>query len=196
MKEIFIDETPSHIGEEVDVYGWADTIRDHKKVVFIDVRDSSAKVQVVGVGEIGREMATVSPESVIKIHGLVKKRPENLINDKISTGTIEIEAQNLEVISPSATLPMPIDSDGYEIDEEIRNQYRYLDLRRTRMAANIKLRSQAVKYIRNYLTERRFNEIDTPILTKTSPEGARDFFGAFAPATWKVLCIATVPAAV
>lgn len=175
MKEIFIDETPSHIGEEVDVYGWADTIRDHKKVVFIDVRDSSAKVQVVGVGEIGREMATVSPESVIKIHGLVKKRPENLINDKISTGTIEIEAQNLEVISPSATLPMPIDSDGYEIDEEIRNQYRYLDLRRTRMAANIKLRSQAVKYIRNYLTERRFNEIDTPILTKTSPEGARDF---------------------
>jgi aspartyl-tRNA synthetase len=175
MKKLFIDESPDHVGKEVELYGWADTIRDHKKVVFIDIRDSSGKVQVVGVGDLGREMAAVSPESVIRVKGLVKERPEHMVNDKIPTGAIEVEAKEIEVISRSSTLPMPIDTDGYEIDEEIRSQYRYLDLRRPRMAANVHLRSRVVKYIRNFLTERRFHEIDTPILTKTSPEGARDF---------------------
>jgi aspartyl-tRNA synthetase len=98
-----------------------------------------------------------------------------MVNDKIATGTIEIEMQEHKVISVSKALPMPIDTDGYEIDEEIRAQYRYLDLRRPRMAQNIKVRNKVVKYIRDFLSEKYFTEIDTPILTKTSPEGARDF---------------------
>lgn len=175
MKTTFVIDSVDRIGEEVELYGWADTIRDHKKVVFIDLRDSTGKVQVVGFGDMAPKFANVSPESVVRIKGLIKKRPDNLVNDKIPTGGIEIEGQEIEVLSKAETPPMPLDNDGYEIDEEIRNQYRYLDLRRDRMARNIKVRSKAISFIRNFLQKERFTEIETPILTKTSPEGARDF---------------------
>ncbi len=171
MKKTWVSETPNLIGKTVELYGWAQTVRDHKKVVFIDLRDASGFVQVVG----GAELSGVTPESVLHITGLVKERPPHMVNDKIATGTIEIEMQKHEVLSISKAMPMPIDGDGYEIDEEIRNQYRYLDLRRPRMANNIKMRNKVVRYIRDFLGERHFTEIDTPILTKTSPEGARDF---------------------
>jgi len=171
MKKTWIIDTPQLIGKTVDLYGWAQTIRDHKKVVFIDLRDSTGFVQVVG----GAELSGITPESVVHIKGLVKERPPHMINDKILTGTIEVEMIEHTVISVSGALPMPIDGDGYEIDEEIRNQYRYLDLRRPRMARNIKIRNKVISYIRNYLSEEHFTEIETPILTKTSPEGARDF---------------------
>ena len=171
MKKTWIIDTPQLIGKTVDLYGWAQTIRDHKKVVFIDLRDSTGFVQVVG----GAELSGITPESVVHIKGLVKERPPHMINDKILTGTIEVEMIEHTVISISGALPMPIDGDGYEIDEEIRNQYRYLDLRRPRMARNIKIRNKVISFIRNYLSEEHFTEIETPILTKTSPEGARDF---------------------
>jgi aspartyl-tRNA synthetase len=171
MKKTWISETPQLIGKTVELYGWAQTVRDHKKVVFIDLRDSTGFVQVVG----NEELSSITSESVIYIKGLVKERPAHMANDKILTGSIEIEVQEHRVISVSKPLPMPIDDDGYKIDEEIRNQYRYLDLRRLRMADNIKMRNKVVSFIRHFLSERRFTEIDTPILTKTSPEGARDF---------------------
>jgi len=171
MKKTWVIDTPQLIGKTVDLYGWAQTIRDHKKVVFIDLRDSTGFVQVVG----GAELSGITPESVVHIKGLVKERPPHMINDKILTGTIEVEMIEHTVISISGALPMPIDGDGYEIDEEIRNQYRYLDLRRPRMARNIKIRNKVISFIRNYLSEEHFTEIETPILTKTSPEGARDF---------------------
>ena len=171
MKQTWISETPQLIGKTVELYGWAQTVRDHKKVVFIDLRDSTGFVQVVG----NEELSSITPESVIYIKGLVKERPAHMANDKILTGSIEIEVQEQRVISVSKPLPMPIDDDGYKIDEEIRNQYRYLDLRRLRMADNVKMRNRVVSFIRTFLGERRFTEIDTPILTKTSPEGARDF---------------------
>jgi aspartyl-tRNA synthetase len=171
MKKTWISETPQLVGTTVELYGWAQTVRDHKKVVFIDLRDTTGFVQVVG----GAELSGISAESVVYIKGLVKERPAHMVNDKIATGTIEIEMQEHKVISVSKALPMPIDTDGYEIDEEIRAQYRYLDLRRPRMAQNIKVRNKVVKYIRDFLSEKYFTEIDTPILTKTSPEGARDF---------------------
>jgi aspartyl-tRNA synthetase len=171
MKKTWISETPQLVGTTVELYGWAQTVRDHKKVVFIDLRDTTGFVQVVG----SAELSGISAESVVYIKGLVKERPAHMVNDKIATGTIEIEMQEHKVISVSKALPMPIDTDGYEIDEEIRAQYRYLDLRRPRMAQNIKVRNKVVKYIRDFLSEKYFTEIDTPILTKTSPEGARDF---------------------
>jgi aspartyl-tRNA synthetase len=171
MKKTWISETPQLVGKTVELYGWAQTVRDHKKVVFIDLRDTTGFVQVVG----SAELSGISAESVVYIKGLVKERPAHMVNDKIATGTIEIEMQEHKVISVSKALPMPIDTDGYEIDEEIRAQYRYLDLRRPRMAQNIKVRNKVVKYIRDFLSEKYFTEIDTPILTKTSPEGARDF---------------------
>lgn len=171
MKKTWINETPALIGTTVDLYGWAQTVRDHKKVVFIDLRDSTGFVQVVG----GAELSGISTESVLHIKGLVKQRPPHMVNDKIPTGTIEIEVQEHKVISKSNTLPIPIDDDGYKIDEEIRAQYRYLDLRRPRMAHNIKMRAKVVQFIRNFLAQKNFIEIETPILTKTSPEGARDF---------------------
>ncbi len=175
MKSLFIKDTLNQVDNEVTLYGWADTIRDHKKVIFIDLRDSTGKIQCVAFGPTVDKARGVSPESVLKITGKINKRPDNMVNDDIETGTIECAIENLEVISRSEALPIPIDSDGRDINEESRNEYRYLDLRRARMARNIKLRNKVVQFIRKHLGEHNFTEIDTPILTKTSPEGARDF---------------------
>ncbi len=171
MKSIFINKTKDKIGEEVELYGWVETIRDHKKIIFIDLRDRSGIVQVVG----GEEFKALSAEDVVCIKGIVKKRPEHMINKKIETGEIEIENKELKIISKSQAIPIPIDTDGYEIDEEIRLKYRYLDMRRHRMTRNMILRSKMTSFIRTFLLDRDFIEMETPILTKTTPEGARDF---------------------
>jgi len=171
MKKLFITEIVDLVGKEVDLFGWVDSIRDHRKIVFIDLRDRSGTVQIVG----GENFKSLSPEDVVYIKGLVKKRPEKLVNPKIKTGTIEVEAKELKIISKAKTTPMPLNTDGYEIDEEIRLKYRYLDLRRPRMRDNIIYKSKITTFIRNYLVNENFIEIETPILTKTTPEGARDF---------------------
>ncbi len=171
MKDLFVKDTPLHIDNEIELLGWVETKRDHKKIIFLDIRDRTGIVQVVG----DTRLADVSTEDVVKITGKVKKRPERLINPKIVTGEIEIEMTNIEIISKAAPLPIPIDTDGYEIDEEARFKYRYLDLRRARMTRNLVLRSQTLMFIRNFLTKKSFIEVETPILTKTTPEGARDF---------------------
>ena len=171
MKDLFVKDTPLHIDNEIELLGWVETKRDHKKIIFLDIRDRTGIVQVVG----DTRLADVSNEDVVKITGKVKKRPERLINPKIVTGKIEIEMTDVEIISKAAPLPIPIDTDGYEIDEEARLKYRYLDLRRARMTRNLMLRSQTLMFIRNFLTKKSFIEVETPILTKTTPEGARDF---------------------
>ncbi|MEN9327266.1 MAG: aspartyl-tRNA synthetase, aspartyl-tRNA synthetase [Candidatus Parcubacteria bacterium] len=171
MKKLFIEDTLQHIGREVELYGWVETKRDHRKIVFIDLRDRTGIVQVVG----GEEFKALSTEDVVMIKGLVKQRPEKLINPKIKTGSIEIEAKELRIINKAEALPIPIDTDGYEIEEEIRLKYRYLDLRRKRMTYNLVTKSRITTFIRNYLAAERFIEVETPILTKTTPEGARDF---------------------
>jgi aspartyl-tRNA synthetase len=171
MKDLFVKDTPSHIDKEIELFGWVETKRDHKKIVFLDIRDRTGIVQIVG----DTRLADVSTEDVVKIIGLVKKRPERLINANIPTGEIEIEMTDVEIISKASTLPIPIDTDGYEVDEEVRLKYRYLDLRRARMTRNLTLRSQATLFIRNYLNNKSFLEVETPLLTKTTPEGARDF---------------------
>jgi aspartyl-tRNA synthetase len=164
-------ETIDKVGKEVTLYGWVNTRRDHGKIIFIDLRDRSGIVQTVYTGD----KLDISSEDVVKIVGVVKKRPEKMINPKIPTGTVEVEVKNIEIIAESKELPFPIDTDGYEIEEEVRLKYRYLDLRRSRMTRNLKVKSQAITIIKNFLTSHDFVEVETPILTKTTPEGARDF---------------------
>ncbi len=170
MNRTLVLEATNKVDEKVKLMGWVDTIRDHGKITFIDLRDRSGIIQCVG-----QNLPKVSVESVIEIEGKVNRRPEKLVNKDIETGEFEIWVEKMEVISAATELPFPINTDGYDIDENIRNKYRYLDLRRPRMARNIRLRSKVTQFIRNWLAQKEFMEIETPILTKTTPEGARDF---------------------
>lgn len=163
-------ETAKKVGEKVKLLGWVHSIRDHGKITFIDLRDRSGIVQCVG-----QDLAKVSAESVVEVVGEVKKRPENLVNPKLETGEVEISVSSLTVVSPAKELPIPIDTEGLDIEESVRLKYRYLDLRRARMSRNLRLRSKVIQFIRSWLMARDFVEIETPILTKTTPEGARDF---------------------
>lgn len=171
MKRDLIISTIFKIGQEVTLMGWVNNIRKHGKITFIDLRDVSGIVQTVNINKD----AEISKEDVVKIEGKVIKRPANLGNPKLKTGAIEVEINNLQIITKSQDLPFPINTDGYEIEEEIRLKYRYLDLRRPRLVSNLRLRSLVTTFIRNYLTNEGFIEIETPLLTKTTPEGARDF---------------------
>ncbi|RJR15427.1 aspartate--tRNA ligase [Candidatus Microgenomates bacterium] len=173
-------ETSQKIGETITLLGWVNTIRSHGKIVFLDVRDRSGLVQVVAVSgilsdDIKQTLAKLGAEDVVEVSGKVNKRPENLINPKLASGSVEIELHSVNILSKARELPFPIDTDGYNIDEELRSKYRYLDIRRPRMTRNLRLRSQVTTLIRNFLTERDFVEVETPVLTKTTPEGARDF---------------------
>ncbi len=171
MKQLSVIDTLDHIDEEVELYGWVDTKRDHKKVIFIDLRDRTGKIQTVG----DESLRELTPESVILVKGLIKKRPERLVNPNILTGTIEMEVKGFEVLNKADTPPIPLDTEGYDIDEELRLKYRYLDLRRKRMAETVKLRSDYIHALREALHEKSFTEVETPILTKSTKEGARDF---------------------
>lgn len=171
MTRTLTNETVDKIGQEITLMGWINTRRDHGKITFLDLRDRSGLIQMVS----GKELADVRPEDVIEVVGVVKERPPAMINPNLSTGKVEIEVKQLKIINKARELPFPIDTDGYEINEEIRMKYRYLDLRRARMSRNLRLKSKAVTFIRNYLTKLDFVEVETPILTKTTPEGARDF---------------------
>ena len=173
MQRSLIKDTPGKEGEEVTIFGWVDSIRDHGKITFLDIRDRSGIVQAVG-----QNLPKFGVESVVAIEGKVAKRPEKLVNPKLETGQIEIQVEKLEVISPASEIPIPVTSPGLEIDENVRLKFRYLDLRRPRMAKNLRLRSKVTTFMRNWLTGKDFVEIETPILTKTTPEGARDFIVA------------------
>lgn len=151
--------------------GWIHARRDHGKLVFVDLRDRTGIIQVVG----GKELKELRPEDVVEIAGLVRQRPPHLVNPKLETGRVEVEAKQVTVLNRCKELPFPIDTDGYDIDEELRLKYRYLDLRRPRLQRNIKIRSQYIQAAREYLFSQDFVEIETPLLTKSTPEGSRDF---------------------
>ncbi|KKR79282.1 MAG: Aspartyl-tRNA synthetase [Microgenomates group bacterium GW2011_GWB1_40_9] len=166
-----IGDVVNKIGETVSLSGWISTRRDHGKIMFLDLRDRTGLVQIVS----NKSLADTKPEDCVEITGVVKKRPEAMINTKIATGTVEIEAQTITILSKATELPFPLDTDGRDINEEIKLKYRYLDLRRDRMQKNIRLRSKVVDLIRQYLFKNEFTEIETPLLTKSTPEGSRDF---------------------
>ena len=177
MNRIYINETIEHSGKQVKICGWVNSRRDHGKIIFIDLRDRSGLLQIVFIPknkEVYKLAEELRPEWVIEVEGVVNKRPEGMINPKLVTGKTEVLAEKLEILNKSEALPFEI-TGGVEPNEEKRLEYRYLDLRRERMKENIVFRHRVVKLIRDYLDEKGFLEIETPILTKSTPEGARDF---------------------
>jgi aspartyl-tRNA synthetase len=187
MKQINISETKNLVGKTVELFGWVHSRRDHGGVIFIDLRDRSGLVQVVFASSGSKSASErssdelyslaerVRSEWVLRIVGKVTKRPPAMVNKEIETGEIEIQPKSLEVLAEAATPPFALDTDGREIGEENRMKYRYLDLRRDRMKNNLILRHRVIKFIRDFLDERGFLEVETPILTKSTPEGARDY---------------------
>src|SRR3990167_3942886 len=180
MTRTLANETPQKIDSTVNLKGWVATRRDHGKIVFLDLRDRSGLVQIVAVTQelpedVAESLKHVGQEDVVEITGLVKKRPEKLINPKLQTGIVEVELKHIEILSAARELPLPIDTDGYAVAEEVRLKYRYLDLRRERLQKNLRLRSRFVDLVRQFLFSQDFTEIETPLLTKSTPEGSRDF---------------------
>lgn len=171
QERTLINKTPDLVGEVVTLKGWVATKRDHGKITFIDLRDYTGVVQCVGFQMMGE----VTPESVISLKGLVKDRPERMVNKDSETGTIEIEVQSYEVLNKAKELPIQVEGDGYEIKEEVRLKYRYLDLRRNRMRKTLRMRSQLIQAFREYLFDKDFVEVETPMLSLATKEGARDF---------------------
>ncbi len=178
MVRTSIIETKDLAGQEVNLFGWVNVRRDQGKIIFIDLRDRSGVVQMVFVPsnkELFGLAEKLRSEWVIRVKGLVKERPEKMVNPEIPTGKVEIEPLELETLNEAETPPIALDTDGYEIGEESRMAYRYLDLRRPRLLKNFSKRHEMVLFIRNWLSEKGFLEIETPILTKSTPEGARDY---------------------
>lgn len=157
------------------VQGWIDSRRDHGKIIFIDLRDRSGLLQIVFTQETYEKAKELRPEWVISVQGKIAERPQNMINPKIESGKVELQAEDLEVLSQAKTLPFEIAENKEKINEEVRMKYRYLDLRRKKMKNNLILRQRVINFIRNFLTDESFIEVETPILTKSTPEGARDF---------------------
>ncbi|OGD25781.1 hypothetical protein A2819_00665 [Candidatus Azambacteria bacterium RIFCSPHIGHO2_01_FULL_40_24] len=176
MKRIFINETINKIGERIKVSGWVNVRRDHGKIIFIDLRDRSGLLQVVFAGneELRKKADQLRSEWVISIEGTVKERPENLKNPKIETGEIELSAEELEILNEAKTPPFEIGGKD-RISEELRMEYRYLDLRDPKMQKNLTKRSDVLRFLNNYFKDNGFIEIETPDLTKGTPEGAREF---------------------
>lgn len=165
-------------GKEVTLAGWVGRRRDMGGVIFVDLRDRDGKTQVVvnaGASQQAFDAAErVRPEFVLQIKGHVQQRPEGQENPDMATGDIEVLAQEVNVLNPARTPPFLIDREE-QVEEGLRLKYRYLDLRRERLQRNLTIRHKAIKYIRDFLDERRFLEIETPILFKSTPEGARDY---------------------
>lgn len=169
---------PEHIDQMVTLAGWVNRRRDHGQIVFIDLRDRWGITQIVvdaaTAPDVYVAIDEIRGEYVLQVEGIVRPRPPELMNPSLATGEIEVVASDIIVLSPAKTPPIPVVGDQ-ETNEEMRMRYRYLDLRRTRMQHNIILRHEAVRYIRDFLNERGFVEIETPILFKSTPEGARDY---------------------
>ncbi len=168
-----------HVGQEVSLAGWVDRRRDHGGLIFIDLRDREGITQVVANPDVSAEAHAVASqvrgEYVLHVQGTVSSRPEGLANPDMPTGEIEVVADSIEILNPAKTPPFYINRDDEEVDEALRLRYRYLDLRKRRMQRNLILRHKVVKFIRDYLSERGFVEIETPVLLKSTPEGARDY---------------------
>ncbi|AHW64093.1 Aspartate-tRNA ligase [Corynebacterium glyciniphilum AJ 3170] len=172
------DLRSNHIGEEVTLTGWVSRRRDHGGVIFIDLRDRSGLAQVVfRENEVAERAHALRSEYCLRVTGIVEARPEGSENPNLASGDIELNVTGLEILNESAALPFQIDdsASGGEVGEETRLKYRYLDLRRDNQARALRLRSTVNAAARNVLIDQEFTEIETPTLTRSTPEGARDF---------------------
>ena len=169
----------THLGEQVELCGWVHRRRDHGGVIFIDLRDRAGLVQAVFDPDSPETFViaeTVRSEYVLQIQGTVRSRPEGTINPDMATGEIEILVSHIEVLNTSETPPFPLEeSSGIEVNEDTRLRYRYIDLRRTEMQEKMRFRRDVTRCLRNFLDGHDFFEIETPYLTKATPEGARDY---------------------
>jgi aspartyl-tRNA synthetase len=168
----------AHIGQRVTLAGWVNRRRDHGGLIFIDLRDRFGITQVtINTDQVAaHDTATQArSEFVIQVEGTVAARPEGLRNENLATGDVEVIADSVTILNPSKNPPFYISGAGDDVDETLRLKYRYLDIRRGRMTQNLVLRHRIVRFIREYLSNRDFLEIETPILLKSTPEGARDF---------------------
>ncbi|HJL68486.1 MAG TPA: amino acid--tRNA ligase-related protein, partial [Prochlorococcaceae cyanobacterium Gl_MAG_24] len=170
-----------HIASNVQLCGWVDRCRDHGGVIFIDLRDRSGTVQITVDPDQGAELFTIAEnlrnETVLQITGLVRARPADAINNKLSTGEIEVLADGLKVLNPVINnLPFTVSiHDEEPVKEELRLRHRHLDLRRERMSRNLQLRHKTIQTARHFLESEGFIEVETPVLTRSTPEGARDY---------------------
>jgi aspartyl-tRNA synthetase len=173
IPSLLVAQIVSYDGESVIIQGWVHTIRDMGKIAFMDVRDHTGLVQVVI--EDPSSMPKLGNEYVVRVTGVVRKRGERFVNPAIATGGYELGATHIELLSASSELPFEITKDTSAINDETRLKYRYLDLRTERMSRNLRLRHSVVKSIRDILDSKGFIEVETPNLTKGTPEGAREF---------------------
>jgi aspartyl-tRNA synthetase len=178
MERVYLKDLKDHMDNEVVIKGWIDTRRDQGKLIFFDFRDSTGKAQGVilpNATEAHEVGSTVRPEWVVEVKGKVNPRPErNVQADKVN-GELELEILSMKVLNEATTPPFAIDTDGKEIGEESRLEYRHIDLRRERMQNNIRNRSKLIQFMREFYSEQGFIEVETPYMTKSTPEGSRDF---------------------
>jgi aspartyl-tRNA synthetase len=167
-----------HVGRRVVLQGWVHSVRDHGGLIFVDLRDRAGLVQVIVNPTAAAEAFAVASglhdEYVVEVHGTVERRPAGSENPRLATGEIEVHASDVVVLNPCLPLPFPVAEEA-QVDERLRLQYRYIDLRRPRMAKNLVLRHRVIKFIRDFLSDQGFLEIETPILANPTPEGARDY---------------------
>jgi aspartyl-tRNA synthetase len=174
----YIGDAGAKTGETILIKGWIDVRRDQGKMVFFDFRDMTGTIQGVVLPmrpEVIEIAKTARPETVVQVEGIVNKRPErNIVADK-QNGDIELEVTTITILNNAEPLPFEINIDTKEVGEDVRLKYRYLDLRSSRMQRNMRTRAQVTQYVRNFLQGEKFIEVETPILTKSTPEGARDY---------------------
>ena len=178
MERILVNRTNDMVGKKVKLAGWASKVRDHGGLIFVDLRDWSGVVQVV-INQENKEAFEIAEklgiEYVLEIEGIVNERQESLKNPNLNTGNIEVEVEKIQILNECKPLPFPLDGDGLDINEIIRLKYRYIDIRRKRVRDLIEKRHKLLNFTRNWFANNNFVEIQTPLLTVSSPEGARDF---------------------
>ncbi|MCD8819995.1 aspartate--tRNA ligase [Staphylococcus gallinarum] len=171
--------TEAHLEEEVVLKGWVHNRRDLGGLIFVDLRDREGYVQIVFNPDFSEEALhvaeTVRSEYIVEVRGVVKKRDPETVNPKIATGQVEVQVSDIQIINKSETPPFALNEENQNVDENIRLKYRYLDLRRQELAQTFKMRHQTTRSIRQYLDQAGFYDIETPVLTKSTPEGARDY---------------------
>lgn len=178
MERTYIKDLSGAVGKEVRVYGWISIRRDHGKLIFLDIRDMSGSVQAVVLPNhavVHAAAQKVRSEWVLDVTAKVNERPAKMVNEKEINGKIELELLSMTVLNEAEAPAIDAQSEGSDIGEEARLKYRYIDLKRPRMQRNIRMRHKVVNLIRNHLDAQDFVEIETPILTKSTPEGARDY---------------------
>jgi aspartyl-tRNA synthetase len=178
MEKVYVKDTLQCVGKKITVSGWVHVRRDMGKLIFIDLRDSTGILQVVFPPKAVEELEQANdlrPEFCISVTGTVNERPEKMRNPNMETGTVELSADGLEILNEAKTPPFEVNKDTMSISEELRMKHRYLDLRSERMHANLVLRDKVIGFFREWLRKEGFIEVETPILTKGTPEGAREF---------------------